>query len=113
LTPVSHTSVYGVMTEAQTKAVPIWRSALEARHNQRIQLNDGYLFRCRLCGEDHEVPENVAPYSTSTHMFFNVHIGSIELGCSTKPGTERYSFADFAPCKVTSPKNGSWPLLPG
>jgi hypothetical protein len=65
--------------------------------NQRMGLNDGYLFRCKLCGEDHEVPENVAPYRTATHMFFNVHIGAVELGCSTKPGIERYSFTDFAP----------------
>jgi hypothetical protein len=71
-------------------------------HKQRIELNDGYLFRCKLCGEDHEVPENVPPYSTATHMFFNVHMGAVELGCSTKPGAERYSLTDFAPYRIAS-----------
>jgi len=71
-------------------------------HNQRMELNDGYLFHCKLCGEDHEVPEKVAPYSTVTHMFFNVHMGAVELGCSKKPGTERYSFTDLASYKVAS-----------
>jgi hypothetical protein len=67
-----------------------------------MEPNNGYLFRCKLCGEDHEVPERVGPYSTITHMLNNVHIGAIELGCSTKPGTAQYWSTDFAPSASAS-----------
>ena len=92
------------MTEEHKSCLdlPIGPFRVKEGHNQRTELNVGYLFRCKLCGEDHEVPQNVPPYRTATHMFFNVHMGAVELGCSTKPGTQRYSFTDFATYKVAS-----------
>jgi hypothetical protein len=90
------------MTEEHKSCLDLASRPFREGHNQRMELNDGYLFHCKLCGEDHQVPENVPPYRTATHMLFNVHIGAVELGCSAKPGTERYSFTDFAPYKIAS-----------
>jgi hypothetical protein len=92
------------MTEGHKSSLDLPKGPFRGKegHNQPMELSDGYRFRCKLCGEDHEVPENVPPYRTATHMFFNVHIGAVELGCSTKPGTQRYSFADFAPHNMTT-----------
>jgi hypothetical protein len=94
LKPIPQAGVYGVMTEEHKACLDLAIGPFARKY--------GYLFRCKLCGEDHEVPENVPPYSTVTHMFFNVHIAAVELGCSTKPGTERYSFTDFAPYRIAS-----------
>jgi hypothetical protein len=59
---------------------------------------DGWSFVCKLCGKDHEVPEEQAPYFTGTGL------GGIRqdmrLGCSENPGTAQYSFSDFKPFKI-------------
>jgi hypothetical protein len=63
---------------------------------------DGYLFRCKLCGEDHEVPEHLAPRWTGEHTLNNVGIGDIPLDCPNKPGVARYSVTDFVPYELTA-----------
>ena len=62
---------------------------------------DGYLFVCRLCGDNHEVPKQYAPY-WSARVLCNIRVGEIELGCAGKPGVARYSFANFKPYRMTA-----------
>ena len=60
---------------------------------------DGYLFICKLCGQDHEVPEEYAPY-WSGQMLHKILHGEVALGCAEKQGTAQYSFSDFKPYRV-------------
>lgn len=63
--------------------------------------SDGYLFVCKLCGENHEVPERYAPFWNGLHLC-NILVGDIELGCAEKPGTARYSLNDFKAYRLTA-----------
>ena len=60
---------------------------------------DGWSFVCKLCGNDHEVPEEIAPYWKDAGTFKIPH-GEITLGCSENPGTAQYSFTDFTAFRV-------------
>ena len=62
---------------------------------------DGYLFVCKLCGKNHEVPEQYAPY-WSGQTLHNIRTGDVELRCAEKPGTAQYSFTDFTPYRLTA-----------
>jgi hypothetical protein len=62
---------------------------------------DGYLLNCKMCGNDHEVPEEKAPY-WDRQMLRNILVGYTELGCPEKPGTARYSFTDFKPYRLAT-----------
>lgn len=64
------------------------------------QRPDGWLFVCKLCGKEHEVPEAIAPYWNG-HALARIPVGDMTLGCSEKPQTAQYTFADFKPYKVT------------
>src|ERR1017187_144427 len=55
---------------------------------------DGYYFVCKLCGEHHEVPEEVAPYWDNQTQR-NVLVGEVSLPCPQKSGTAQYSYGDF------------------
>ena len=63
---------------------------------------DGWLFVCKLCSAEHEVPEHLSPYWGGAHTLSNIPTGDVELACRSKPGTARYSFADFVPYKITA-----------
>ena len=60
---------------------------------------DGYLFICKLCGKDHEVPEEVAPYWQGNQLR-NILLGEVALGCPDQTGTAQYSYGDFTAYKV-------------
>jgi hypothetical protein len=62
---------------------------------------DGYLFTCKLCGDDHEVPEKYAPY-WSGGTLHNILMESVRLGCAERPGVAEYSFSDFKPYRLTA-----------
>lgn len=63
---------------------------------------DGYLFICKLCGKEHEVPEQIAPYWRGPQTLGNIPIGELTLGCAEKPEqTEQYAVSDLTPFKVT------------
>jgi len=64
-----------------------------------MEQSDGWLFVCKLCGKDHEVPEPIAPY-WSGQALAGIPIGDVTLGCSEKPGTAQYSVSDFKPYKI-------------
>jgi hypothetical protein len=61
---------------------------------------DGHLFVCKLCGNDHEVPEEKVPYWDGGT--YHLLVGDIELGCAEKPGTALYSTSDFKPYRVAT-----------
>jgi hypothetical protein len=61
---------------------------------------DGHLFVCKLCGNDHEVPEEKAPYWNG--QMYHLLVGDIELGCAEKPGTALYTSADFKAYRLTA-----------
>ena len=63
---------------------------------------DGWKFTRRLCGKDHEVPEEVAPYWTEEQgALKRVLAGEVALGCSENSGrTAQYTFTDFSPYRV-------------
>ncbi|HEY1183284.1 MAG TPA: hypothetical protein VGE89_03800 [Bryobacteraceae bacterium] len=62
---------------------------------------DGYLFVCKLCGNNHEVPEQLAPY-WGGQTLHNILIGAVALGCAEKSGTVEYSFPDFKAYRKTA-----------
>jgi hypothetical protein len=61
---------------------------------------DGHLFVCKLCGHDHEVPEEKAPYWDG--LTYHLLVGDIELGCAEKAGTALYTSADFKAYRLTA-----------
>ena len=60
---------------------------------------DGYLFACKLCGKDHEVPEGIAPYWRGNQLC-NILRGQVAIGCPEKPGEAQYEFSDFTAYKL-------------
>jgi hypothetical protein len=62
---------------------------------------DGYLFVCKLCGKDHEVPEHLAPYWEGRTLH-RILTRDVALGCAEKPGTAQYSFSDFKAYRLTA-----------
>lgn len=68
---------------------------------QTSQNADGYFFVCVLCGNTHEVPEQMAPYRNG-HTLCNILFDEVALGCAEKPGTALYSFSDFTAYQLTS-----------
>lgn len=67
----------------------------------KVTNQDGYLFVCKLCGNNHEVPEQLAPYRDGQTLH-NILIGTVALGCAEKPGTVEYSFSDFKAYRQTA-----------
>jgi hypothetical protein len=61
---------------------------------------DGHMFACKLCGNNHEVPEEKVPYWTGGT--YHLVVGDIELGCAEKPGTALYTSGDFKPYRLTA-----------
>lgn len=61
---------------------------------------DGWSFVCKLCGEEHEVPEEIAPHWRDDQTLAGIPIGDVTLGCSENLETAQYSFPDFKPFKV-------------
>jgi hypothetical protein len=66
-----------------------------------METPDGWSFVCKLCGKDHEVPEEIAPYWRDTQTLSGIPVGDVTLPCSEKPGTAQYSFSDFTPFRIT------------
>jgi hypothetical protein len=62
---------------------------------------DGWSFICKLCGKEHEVPEQIASYWRNDQTLARIPIGDVTLGCSENPGTAQYSFSDFTPFKIS------------
>ena len=65
-----------------------------------MEYPDGWSFVCKLCGNKHEVPEEIAPYWKDAGTLTRVPSGEVALGCSENPGTAQYSFSDFTAFKV-------------
>lgn len=61
---------------------------------------DGWSFVCKLCGKDHEVPEEMAPYWRDAQTLAGILTQDVTLGCSECPGTAQYSFSEFRPFKI-------------
>jgi hypothetical protein len=61
---------------------------------------DGHLFVCKLCGKDHEVPEEKVPYWDG--RTYHLLVGGIELGWAEKPGTALYSASDLKAYRLTA-----------
>jgi len=61
---------------------------------------DGYSFVCKLCGNDHEVPEEKVPYWSGGA--YHLLVGQIELACAEKPGTALYSTSNFQPYRIVA-----------
>jgi hypothetical protein len=63
---------------------------------------DGYLFVCKLCGKDHEVPEEIAPRWRDPQTFV-APIGDLSLGCpESLEKTALYLSSEFTPYKLTA-----------
>jgi hypothetical protein len=85
------------------KPVACFARPLLWENRNRMQLNtttnpDGHLFVCKLCGNEHVVPEEKAPYWNG--RMYRFLVGDIELGCAEKPGTALYTSGDFRPYRV-------------
>lgn len=61
---------------------------------------DGWSFVCKLCGKEHEVPEEIAPYWKGDQTLVGIPVGDVALGCSEYLGTAQYSFSDFKHFKI-------------
>jgi hypothetical protein len=71
------------------------------RKSKTMENADGYLFVCKLCGHDHEVPEEYAQY-WSGQTLCRILPDDVALGCAEKPGTAQYTFSDFKAYRLTA-----------
>lgn len=62
---------------------------------------DGWYFVCKICGKDHEVPEELAPYRKDSQTFSGIR-QDMTLGCAEgAEQTSQYSSTDFKPFRVS------------
>jgi hypothetical protein len=62
---------------------------------------DGWYFVCKICGKDHEVPEELAPYWKDSQTFSGIR-QDVTLGCSeSSEQTSQYSSAEFKPFRLS------------
>jgi hypothetical protein len=68
-----------------------------------MESSDGFMFVCKLCGENHEVPEEIAPYWSNGRTTLNrVWSEEMALGCPDYPDqTAQYSFTDLHEFRVS------------
>lgn len=67
-----------------------------------METTDGWKFVCKLCGEDHEVPEEIAPYRMEDGTLHRVLPGEVALGCpNSLDKIAQYTFTDFTAYRVT------------
>lgn len=67
-----------------------------------MENSDGWMLTCKLCGENHEVPEEHAPYWTAERgALKHIIVGDVFIGCPSHPGkTAQYAFTDFTEYRV-------------
>jgi hypothetical protein len=64
-----------------------------------METPDGWKFVCKLCGKDHEVPEQFAPYWD--HGMFKTIFGEVEIPCAEAVGQAMpYTSTDFQAYRV-------------
>ena len=79
---------------------PKIRSQKSTTSEKTMETPDGWKFVCKICGKDHEVPEQFAPYWDHGALK-RLIAGEVEVPCAEAVDQTRlYTFTDFTPYRV-------------